>query len=90
MRNVAFKEEVVRERIKKRVDFLNASGKAVDKCGHGTHCAALVNRIAPAADLYIGRVALDFDSGLDEDIVAKVRKSIVTLFPPGFRPLCAD
>ncbi|KAK4236094.1 peptidase S8/S53 domain-containing protein [Achaetomium macrosporum] len=73
MKNMAFKDDGVRQRIKKRFDFCDPSGKgnARDQCGHGTHCVALINRIAPAADLYIGRVALDFDSGLDEEVVAK-------------------
>ncbi|KAL2181905.1 peptidase S8/S53 domain-containing protein [Thermothelomyces heterothallicus CBS 202.75] len=73
MKNMAFHKAEVRQRIKKRVDFCdpNSKGTGRDKCGHGTHCAALINRIAPAADIYIGRVAIDFDSGLDENVVAK-------------------
>lgn len=75
MRNTTFKNEEVRLRIKKRVDFCDPNSKiaARDMCGHGTHCAALINKIAPAADIYIGRVAVDFDSGLDAEVVAKVR-----------------
>ncbi|KAL2167845.1 hypothetical protein VTG60DRAFT_712 [Thermothelomyces hinnuleus] len=73
MRNTAFHKAEVRQRIKKRVDFCDPNGEGTgrDKCGHGTHCAALINRIAPAADIYVGRVAIDFDSGLDENVVAK-------------------
>jgi subtilisin family serine protease len=81
IKNTAFTKAEVRARIKKWVDFLEPGGKAIDRCGHGTHCAALINKIAPAADIYIGRVALDFDSGLDEDIVAKVRKHRILAFP---------
>ncbi|SPQ17716.1 c907a9ff-a809-45c6-bf31-0e9f76e61be6 [Thermothielavioides terrestris] len=73
MKNVAFKDDAVRRRIKKRVDFLNDGGKegAEDTCGHGTYCAALINRVAPAADIYVGRVATGFESGLDDEVVAK-------------------
>ncbi|KAL2196896.1 peptidase S8/S53 domain-containing protein [Corynascus similis CBS 632.67] len=73
MKNAVFRREEVRSRIKKRVDFCDPNGKGScrDRCGHGTHCAALINRIAPAADIYVGRVAVDFDSGLDENVVAK-------------------
>jgi len=92
LKNTAFKPEEVRQRIKKRVDFLNPGGKAIDRCGHGTHCAALVNRIAPAADIYIGRVALDFKSGPNEEIVAKVgnmeRLRVSTLVESLSRQVC--
>jgi len=71
MRNTAFQAKNVRRRIKKRVDFVDPEGRGVDVCGHGTHCAALINRVAPAADIYIGRVTKDW-SGLDEEVVAKV------------------
>ncbi|KAK4151792.1 hypothetical protein C8A00DRAFT_16855 [Chaetomidium leptoderma] len=83
MKNTAFKEEEVQQRIKKRFDFCDPNGKGTgrDKCGHGTHCVALINRIAPAADIYVGRVALDFDSGLDEKVVAKAIS--VALGPKG-------
>lgn len=66
------KLKAIKGRIKKIVDFVDPSGNATDECGHGTHCVGLVNKIAPAADLYIGRVAKDFDSGLNTDIVATV------------------
>ncbi|KAK0643856.1 peptidase S8/S53 domain-containing protein [Cercophora newfieldiana] len=73
IRNAVFQDQNVRQRIKKRVCFLDGPllSKALDTCGHGTHCAALVSRVAPAADLYIGRVARDFDSGVDEEVVAR-------------------
>jgi subtilisin family serine protease len=91
MKNAAFKDDTVRQRIKKRIDFLDPSGKGVarDECGHGTHCAALVNKIAPAADIYIGRVALDFNSGLDDNVVAKVSKkpTVYTQVHPGLSSL---
>jgi subtilisin family serine protease len=91
MKNAAFKDDTVRQRIKKRIDFLDPNGKGVarDECGHGTHCAALVNKIAPAADIYIGRVALEFDSGLDDNVVAKVSKkpTVYTQVPPGLSSL---
>ncbi|KAK4449812.1 peptidase S8/S53 domain-containing protein, partial [Podospora aff. communis PSN243] len=71
MRNAVFSDREVRRRIKARVDFLDPEGFGLDTCGHGTHCVSLVNRVAPAADIYVGRVACDFDSGVDEEVVAK-------------------
>ncbi|CZR60297.1 uncharacterized protein PAC_10193 [Phialocephala subalpina] len=58
-------------RIKSREDFLDPGGNAHDICGHGTHCASLFRRIAPEADIYIARVAKDFDADLSADVVAK-------------------
>lgn len=71
-RNVAFQDHNVRQRIRGWVDFIDTARSEVDTCGHGTHCAALINRVAPAADLYIARVARNFESGLDEEVVARV------------------
>lgn len=71
MKNLAFKSKEVSKRIKKRVDFVEPGGNATDICGHGTYCAGLVSKIAPEADIYIGRVARDYDSGLDENTVAE-------------------
>lgn len=64
------------QRFKKSFDFCDPDGKGSgrDKCGHGTHSMTLINRIAPAADIYVGRVARYFDSGLDENAVAKASK----------------
>ncbi|KAF8855730.1 subtilisin-like protein, partial [Acephala macrosclerotiorum] len=58
-------------RIKSREDFLDPEGNAHDVCGHGTHCASLLRRVAPEADIYIARVAKDFDEDLSADAVAK-------------------
>ncbi|KAK3362512.1 hypothetical protein B0T25DRAFT_7881 [Lasiosphaeria hispida] len=71
MTNSDFADKEVRRRIKKRVDFLDPSGDATYTCGHGTRCVGLSSRVAPAADIYVGRVAQDFESGLDEQVVAK-------------------
>jgi len=35
------------------------TGVVDDTCGHGTHVAALVNRFAPLADVYIAKVTVD-------------------------------
>ena len=45
----------------------------VDRCGHGTHGAALLMRIAPEAHIYVARIAKDRTSPLDPDSVAQVR-----------------
>ncbi|KAH7378165.1 hypothetical protein BKA64DRAFT_251663 [Cadophora sp. MPI-SDFR-AT-0126] len=58
-------------RIKAPEDFLNPEGKAYDTCGHGTYCVGLLRRVAPEADIYVARVAKDFDSNLDPEVVAK-------------------
>lgn len=72
MNNSVFRDKEVRKRIKKRVDFVDKDGDASDICGHGTHCAGLLNRIAPSADIYVGRVAIGFEKGPDSNVVAEV------------------
>ncbi|KAL2067620.1 hypothetical protein VTL71DRAFT_15716 [Oculimacula yallundae] len=59
------------KRIKAPEDFLNPEGKAHDTCGHGTHCVGLLRKVAPYADVYVARVAKDFDDNLNPDVVAK-------------------
>jgi hypothetical protein len=63
------------KRIKKPEDFLNPGGNAYDTCGHGTHCVGLLRTIAPWADIYVARVAKDFESDLDPEVVAKVSRT---------------
>ncbi|KAE8443372.1 hypothetical protein EG329_001930 [Mollisiaceae sp. DMI_Dod_QoI] len=58
-------------RIKNREDFLDPRGNAHDVCGHGTHCVGLLRKVAPEADIYIARVAKDFNGDLNPDVVAK-------------------
>ncbi len=59
-------------RIKAPEDFLDVDGKAHDTCGHGTHCVGLLRTVAPEADIYVARVAKDFDGVLDPEVVARV------------------
>ena len=71
-----FKEDQSASRMNRRIkvpeDFLDPEGKAYDTCGHGTYCVGLLRRVAPEADIYVARVAKDFDSDLDPEVVAKV------------------
>lgn len=70
-----FKEDQALSRMSRRIkvpeDFLDPTGSAVDTCGHGTHCVGLLRLIAPEADIYVARVAKDFNGILDADVVAK-------------------
>lgn len=66
------KQERQNRRIKKPEDFLDPANKGSDKCGHGTHCVWLLRKIAPEADIYVMRVADNFDTGVDGDVVAKI------------------
>jgi hypothetical protein len=72
MRNAAFKGREALERIKQVEDFLNPEGDAFDDCGHGIHCAGLLRKVAPEANIYIARVAKDGESNLNVELVAKV------------------
>lgn len=76
MNNKVLQKAEVRKRIKKTVDFCSPNGRGTgrDLCGHGTYGVALINRVAPEANIYVGRVAVDFESGLDENVIAKVNK----------------
>lgn len=72
MNHNIFKNKDIRKRIKKREDFVDGDGDTTDICGHGTHCVAVLNRVAPWADIYVARVAVGFEKGPDPDVVAKV------------------
>jgi subtilisin family serine protease len=37
--------------------FVEDDGSIKDECGHGTHIAALLSRVAPQAEIYIAKVA---------------------------------
>lgn len=39
-------------------DFLKNSERIEDNDGHGTHCTSVVARLAPNAEIYVGRVLL--------------------------------
>lgn len=71
-----FKEDQSASRMNRRIkppeDFLDVGGKAHDTCGHGTHGVGLLRKVAPEADIYVARVAKDFDGILDPEVVAKV------------------
>ncbi|KAL8371633.1 hypothetical protein RB595_001433 [Gaeumannomyces hyphopodioides] len=72
MTNDLFSAEEARKRIKKREDFLREDPlrtDAHDKYGHGSHCAGLLRRTAPAADIYVARVAKDSDTEIDPQVV---------------------
>ncbi|KAM7203349.1 hypothetical protein V8F33_002340 [Rhypophila sp. PSN 637] len=74
LNNSVFK---VRKNIKKHVDFVDKDGDATDICGHGTHCVAVLNRIAPWVDIYVGRVAVGFEKGPDTNVVAEaIRRAL--------------
>ncbi|KAL5319282.1 hypothetical protein ACEPPN_012332 [Leptodophora sp. 'Broadleaf-Isolate-01'] len=70
-----FKEDQSASRMNRRIkppeDFLDVGGKAHDTCGHGTHGVGLLRKVAPEADIYVARVAKDFDGILDPEVVAK-------------------
>ncbi|KAH7309953.1 hypothetical protein BKA65DRAFT_485176 [Rhexocercosporidium sp. MPI-PUGE-AT-0058] len=70
-----FKEDQSVSRTNRRIkipeDFLDVDGKAHDTCGHGTHCVGLLRKVAPEADIYVARVAKDFNGALKPEVVAK-------------------
>ena len=52
-------DEVRRKRIAGWKDFSGTETKAVDQDGHGTQVLSLVMKVAPAADIYVARIAKD-------------------------------
>lgn len=77
LRHDAFKDQLPglpKGRVKKVSDFVEAGGQGADVHGHGTHCAALLRKVAPEADIYVARVAIGrgFQSRLVPDNVVKV------------------
>lgn len=65
-RHAAFEDAVI-----KREDFLNPQGDAFDEHGHGTHCAGLLCKVAPAAEIYVARV-LSGREAPNPEVVIKV------------------
>lgn len=72
VRNVAFAQAVSKGLIKKVEDFADPTGDGLDLNGHGTHCAGLLVRIAPEAEIYVARVTKGAKNP-DPDLIAKVR-----------------
>ena len=60
------------KRIKGVKSWINGEKGDKDTCGHGTHAAALLMKVAPEASIYIARVVKEFSSLLDSDNVASV------------------
>ncbi len=62
-------------RIKKRKDFLDPdrTNKCRDHDGHGTHCVGVIRTVAPEADVYVARVAVNRHQGPDCQAVIEVR-----------------
>lgn len=58
LRHDTFKGQFANGRIKKVEDFVQIGGTGTDVHGHGTHCAALLRKVAPEADIYVARVAV--------------------------------
>ncbi|OIW30760.1 subtilisin-like protein [Coniochaeta ligniaria NRRL 30616] len=58
LRHDAFKDQYPNGRVKQVEDFVQVGGTAADVHGHGTHCTALLRKVAPEADLYVARVAV--------------------------------
>lgn len=58
LRHDAFNGQFPDGRVKKVEDFVQAGGTGADVHGHGTHCAALLRKVAPEADIYVARVAV--------------------------------
>jgi hypothetical protein len=70
-------------RIKGWKDWVDYSADCEDCDGHGTYTVALAMKMAPAADIFIARVAKDREK-LEgaSDAVAKVSPSIGMLVSP--------
>ncbi|OIW32887.1 subtilisin-like protein [Coniochaeta ligniaria NRRL 30616] len=80
VRNVAFARASSRGLIKRVEDFADPGGDGLDLHGHGTHCAALLCRVAPEAEIYVAKVTrgAGTSSTPDPDLVAKAIKRAVT------------
>jgi Subtilase family len=72
-----------RNRIKGWKDWVHKSANYEDLSGHGTHTVALAMKTAPAADIFIARVARHRAEleGADE-VIASVSASSGTLIDP--------
>ena len=61
------------KRIKDAKSWLDEEGGDRDSCGHGTHGASLLMKVAPEAHIYVARVIKDGECSLNPDNVADVR-----------------
>lgn len=81
------KIQAFKERIKKRKDFVDAEGDASDAHGHGTYCVGLIHRVAPEADIYVGKIVHNSQS-INKDVAAMVsRLPLMPDLHPGPPPL---
>ncbi|KAF4448159.1 hypothetical protein F53441_8394 [Fusarium austroafricanum] len=56
---VMFQNPHHKRRLRDWKDFAAGSGARQDEDGHGTHVLSLIMKVAPAADIYVARVAKD-------------------------------
>lgn len=80
------KIQAFKERIKKREDFVDTEGDASDAHGHGTYCVDLIHRVAPEADIYVGKIVND-SKGINADVAAKVSRLALKPDPHPWPPL---
>ncbi|KAL6720849.1 hypothetical protein ACLMJK_002774 [Lecanora helva] len=59
------------KRIKGVKSWVNSEGGDIDQCGHGTHAAALLLKVAPEAHVYVARIAKDNNSSINHNNVAQ-------------------
>lgn len=71
VRNTAFARALSKGLIKKVEDFTDPGGDGLDLSGHGSHCAGLLCRIAPEAEIYVAKVTKGHGSP-DPNLVARV------------------
>ena len=53
-------KKTYKSRIKGRKSWIEGGQDNEDECGHGTHIAAVVLRVAPSAHVFIARVVRNF------------------------------
>jgi hypothetical protein len=59
-------------------DFVDGSTNFKDEDGHGTHCTSVLAKLAPNAEIYVGRVFRSSRSVEDSvDVVTKVIKCCI-------------
>ncbi len=86
LRHDAFKDQYPNGRVKKVEDFVRIGGTGADVHGHGTHCAALLRKVAPEADIYIARVAVGRGNKSELRPVNVVKVSQIASQPQSMHP----